>query len=104
MQDNLSLFGDEPEKPAEAEAGPTPIADWIVQRLREGLDARGLASMTERQRMIESAAGRPVESLRSLTYQEGLRVLAVLDQGEPDRRSSGTAWDDREEDTWIDRL
>lgn len=60
--------------------------------------------MTDRQQAIESAAGRAVESLRALTHEEALRVLSRLGQQPSGGRSSGSQWDNREEDTWIDRL
>ncbi|MFC6420993.1 hypothetical protein [Ornithinimicrobium tianjinense] len=61
--------------------------------------------MSQRQEAIESAAGRPVESLRSLTHQEGLKVLSVLGDGATvGGGAARSAWDDRDEDTWIDRL
>lgn len=59
--------------------------------------------MSDRRALIEEAAGRPVESLRALTHDEGLRVLAKLGDDAPVRRV-GSAWDERDEDTWIDRL
>jgi DNA polymerase-3 subunit epsilon len=60
--------------------------------------------MAERQQAIESAAGRAVDSLRSLTSEEALRVLSALGQQRTPGQDAGSAWDDREEDTWIDRL
>lgn len=102
MTDNLSLFGDEPTSD-KTSVEPMPIADWLVQRLRDALDARGMTSMEERQRVIESAAGRPVESLRGLTYQEGLRVLASFEKGSGGG-ARNSSWNDRDEDTWIDRM
>jgi DNA polymerase-3 subunit epsilon len=105
VSDDLSLFGDEPSPPsAETPAAPTPIADWQVDLLRKALDARGLTSMDDRQRAIESAAGRSVESLRALTHDEGLQVLSRLGQQSSAGPSTTSKWDDREEDTWIDRL
>lgn len=104
MSDELSLFGDEPTTP-EPVAQPTapPISDWQVDLLRKALDARGHTSMIERQIAIEAAAGREVPSLRALTQEEALSILNQFGQ-EPPKRSSGSAWDNREEDTWIDRL
>ena len=83
---------------------PPPVSDWQVDLLRKVLDARGLASMPERQAAIESAAGREVPSLRALTQEEALRILSQFGQEPPARSSTGSAWDDRDEDTWIDRL
>ena len=103
MPDDLSLFGNDESAvpPAQVNA---PIADWQVDLLRKALDARGLMAMADRQQAIQSAAGRKVESLRSLTQEEGMQVLSRLGQQAPAARSETSQWDDREEDTWIDRL
>ncbi|WP_156411471.1 hypothetical protein [Nocardioides sp. Soil805] len=104
MTDDLSLFGDGPAPLPEPVLAPVSIPDWQIELLRKALDSRGLTSMAERQQAIQSAAGRPVESLRALTHDEGLRVLSVLGQRPRRSASDGSAWDDRDEDTWIDRL
>lgn len=105
MPDELSLFGDDEPAPTPVNAVmPSAIADWQIDLLRKALDARGLTSMSERQQAIEAAAGRSVESLRALTQEEGLRVLSQLGRGHRAGRAKTSAWDDREEDTWIDRL
>ena len=105
MAGNLSLFGDdqpdEPVRPVPAEAS---IADWLVDAIREALTARGLVTMAERQQAIETVAGRPVESLRSLTRAEAMRALSELTPEPAPQSGSTSAWDGRDEDTWIDRL
>lgn len=103
MTEELSLFGDDPAPQPVEPPRVAPIADWQVELLRNALEARGLTSMAERRQVIESAAGRSVESLRSLTHDEGMQVLSRLGQ-QPSGRSATSQWDDREEDTWIDRL
>ncbi|WP_166139833.1 hypothetical protein [Nocardioides ochotonae] len=104
MNDELSLFGDEPTPDAPIAPAVTPIAEWQINLLRKALDARSLTTMSERQSVIEAAAGRSVESLRALTHDEGLQVLSRLGQAPVLGRASKSAWDDRDEDTWIDRL
>lgn len=105
MSDDPSLFGDdEPAIPPTQVSAPAPIADWQVDLLRKALDARGLTTMEARQQAIESAAGRKVTSLRSLTHDEGMQVLSRLGQQAAPARSTTSQWDDREGDTWIDRL
>jgi hypothetical protein len=102
---DLSLFGDEPlQEPVQPVPSNAPIADWLVNDIRAALDARGLTTMTERQQAIESAVERPVESLRSLTRAEALQVLTVLSSVSAAQPSPTSAWADRNEDTWIDRL
>lgn len=107
MVGDISLFGDDDEATSDLQATalpPAPITDWQVDLLRKALDARDLITMAERQRAIESAAGRSVESLRALTHEEALRVLSRLGQVPAPKSASGSAWDQRDEDTWIDRL
>ncbi|MFD1861254.1 hypothetical protein EHW97_05125 [Aeromicrobium camelliae] len=105
MTDDLSLFGDDPPPPTvESPPPPAPIADWQVDLLRKALDARGLTTMDERQQAIQAAAGRPVTSLRALSHDEAMTVLTRLGQTRTPNRSATSQWDDRDEDTWIDRL
>lgn len=101
---DLSLFGDEPAS-EQVQAAPVEarIADWLVDSLREALTARGLTTMGERQEAIEVAVGRPVDALRSLTRAEALQALSQLAALAQQTRST-SRWDDRDEDTWIDRL
>jgi len=102
---DLSLFGDDqPSTPVEPARIETPIPDRLVDQLKEALTARGLTTMAERQQAIEAAAERPVESLRSLTRAEALRVLERLNAEPAPQARSASAWDNRAEDTWIDRL
>lgn len=107
MTGELSLFGDEPPADPDLvrpESAKESIADWLVGDIRAALTARGLTTMTERQQAIEVAAGRPVDSLRSLTRAEALRVLSLLGSASAPTSSETSAWDDRDEETWIDRL
>jgi len=82
----------------------TPAANWQIDLLRKALDGQGLTTMTERQAAIESAIGRPVESLRAMTNDEAIRALSELGGSSSARSSAASAWDERDEDTWIDRL
>lgn len=110
MSGDLSLFGDDqpsddqPTAPVQPAGTDTSIPDWLVDQLKDALTARGLTTMTERQQAVEATAGRPVESLRSLTRSEALRVLERLNAESGPQTRSGSSWDDRDEDTWIDRL
>lgn len=107
MSADLSLFGNSEDdalaKSQPAASDVVPIAQWQIDLLRKALDARGLVSMENRQQAIEAAAGRPIVSLRALTHDEALSVLARLGPA-PERQRSGSSWDQRDEDTWIDRI
>jgi hypothetical protein len=96
-----SLFGD--DEPVEVpKPEPLLIAQWQVALLRKTLDARGLESMAERQALVERLVARPVPSLRALTSAEAIQLLAAISP--PSGSTAGPAWDNREEETWIDRL
>lgn len=71
--------------------------------LRKALDARGLTDQQARRSLIEQHVGRSLASLRELTSEEALQVITALGRKAPQNRT-GSQWDDREDDTWIDRL
>lgn len=98
------LFG-EPALPRPEPPRPDDrLPDWQVLDLRKSLDMLGLVSMPERQSVIEELTGRPVASLRDLTFAEARRVTEAFAARRTNATPSGSAWDDRDEDTWIDRL
>lgn len=103
MSEYGALFGHDSPEPV---APPVlPVSDSLVARLREKLDATGLTSMEDRRGFIEELAGRSVASLRDLTYAEARDLLASMPIRESSRKpQEGSAWDQREGDTWIDRL
>ena len=108
MFGDVDLFGDEVSEPAEESnphqrQAPAVAARWQIDLLRKGLDSRGVVDLAERQQVIEGVVGRPVESLKALTYDEALSVLKQFGESAPASRS-GSTWDERDEDTWIDRL
>ena len=108
MSDDFSLFDlpcDQPKKAAETRGAP--IRDEQVQHIREAFQSAGIDEQSERKALIESVASRPVASLRELLAVEASLVLGAirkLANAKPAQKSSGSAWDDREEDTWIDKL
>ena len=88
--------------------GPTqlPIRDDQVLAIRQAFASAGIESQDERQRIVQSTSIRPVSSLRELHAHEAHRVLQRIQQrlnAEP-RSEGASAWDLREEDTWIDKL
>jgi DNA polymerase-3 subunit epsilon len=103
MSDDAMLFGEPATVEASAPAREL-LPDWQVANLRKALDALGVDSMTERQALIEDLAGRPVAALRDLTFAEARQVSEALAARRRTEASTGSAWDNRDEDTWIDRL
>lgn len=97
-----------PPRSASSEPPPPPpsdaLADWQVAQLREALAGAGTHTMDGRQSLVEELVGRPVASLRGLTVSEARMLLEALTARKRAAGSTGTSWDNREEDTWIDRL
>lgn len=78
----------------------------MLANLRKALDDLGVTDMADRQSRVVEAAGRPVASLRDLTFTEARQVsekLAAQKRESSDSRPR-SSWDDREGDTWIDRM
>lgn len=106
MSDALFDFGS-PEETQQTTAPQQeiPIKDHQVQQIRQGLDAAGIIDQDERQSTIQSYVSRRVASLRDLHAHEAhviIQRLKQLQNATPAK--TGSAWDQREEDTWIDKL
>ena len=98
------LFG-EPDHDAVTPQSPQiddDIAEWQVQQIRTAFAARMTDDMCQRQQFIQSVTGRKVDRIRDLSRVEARRVLERL-PSQPSG-SSRSSWDDRDGETWIDRL
>jgi hypothetical protein len=103
------LFGDSEHNQSEARRRPDPdsqgLPAWQVDSLRAAFDKTGLTGQDERKKTVEQILGRTVAALRELTHAEAGQVRDALHAqmtAADDRGDS--AWDQRDEDTWIDRL
>lgn len=81
------------------------ITDQQVDSIREAFANARIMSMEERQEIIESCTVRSIANIRELQAREVRRVLKRIN----DRKNSkgpdtGSSWDNRDEDTWIDKL
>jgi hypothetical protein len=76
-----------------------------IQEIRAAFDGAGITEQANRKALIESVVLREVDSLRQLRSIDAQRILQRLrKQANPAPRFTGSAWDTREEDTWIDKL
>lgn len=87
------------------EPADPPITEDQIRAIREAFDAAEITSMVERKSIIESCTIRPVDTIRDVYAREAGRILRRIEQ----RRAAtapttGSAWDNRVEDTWIDKL
>ncbi|MDE8670822.1 hypothetical protein PY310_19815 [Pseudarthrobacter sp. H3Y2-7] len=102
MSDEPGLF-DIPSQPAPEALRDLPIRPEQVQQIRQAFDDAGIAEQEDRKDLINSVVIRDVASLRELHAVEVRRVLLAIEQ-RTKPKSTGSAWDNREEDTWIDKL
>lgn len=81
------------------------INDEQVATLRNAFHSAGMEDPDERADLVRSCVIRPISSLRDL-YPRDLRPILrrIEERSQVQQRSKGTAWDDREGDTWIDKL
>lgn len=102
-----ALFNLESETAPPPASAPAKIAKWQVDLLRDNFDSVGLSTMEERRELVQRIVGRNVSSLSELSMAEGYAVLRHLGDtptATPGRTSSESTWDNRDSDTWIDRL
>lgn len=84
---------------------PLPVRPEQIAEIRDAFDRAGITDQDQRKEIVESVAFRSVARLRDLQAVEAHRILKVIkgmQTSKPDRK--GSAWDNREEDTWIDKL
>lgn len=102
MSDSLFEL-DEPK--LTAQPGDIPIRDEQVQEIRDAFDDTGVTSQDDRKALIESVVFRHVETVRDLYAKEARRiVIRIRERAATPPRAAGSAWDTREEPTWIDKL
>lgn len=82
-----------------------PISEDQVSQLRAAFEAAGVSAMEDRRELIESCTIRPVASIRELLARDVRPILQRIQARTTTLPAGrGSAWDNREEDTWIDRL
>ncbi|MGM0931149.1 MAG: hypothetical protein ACQEXN_15790 [Actinomycetota bacterium] len=102
MSDSLFEF-DEPQQPVLPR--DIPIRPEQVEKIRSAFDAAGISSQEDRQALIESVVIRTVSTVRDLHAVEARRVIErIKERTDAGPKAAGSAWDTREEDTWIDKL
>lgn len=98
-----SLFEISGSSPSPNVLAPLPIKPEQIQEIRDAFEKAGVVSQDDRKALIESVVIGEVASLRELKAVDARRILLRIN-GLHSPTSTGSAWDNREEDTWIDKL
>ncbi|TFB67197.1 hypothetical protein E3N86_00030 [Cryobacterium sp. Hz7] len=105
MNDLLPIFDDGPSQP---ESAPLTQALSESQRdaLRKSFAQLGILDARGQFAMVEELTGERITSVQELAAHHAQALIHRLDDrvASIGRRSTGNAWADREEDTWIDKL
>lgn len=104
--EDLGLFEVHPPDRPQSDSRPEqPITETQVEALRNAFTSAGIDSMDERKAIIESCTIREVANIRELYAKDVRPILRRIEERQNSKGPViGSAWDNREEDTWIDRL
>ena len=81
------------------------ISEQQVVSIREAFTSAGIHTMHERQDLIQSCIVRPVGNIRELYARDVRRILKrIQERTRAAVVHNGSAWDNRDEETWIDKL
>ena len=81
------------------------ISEQQVVSIKEAFTSAGIQTMQARQELIQSCVVRPVGNIRELYARDVRRILKrIQERTRTPVVDNGSAWDNRDEDTWIDKL
>lgn len=102
----LSIF-DEPTEPQREVTDP-PKQMYQSQRteIRQLFGELGVTGAREQFTLVEETIGVRLNSVADLSAADAQRLIPRLQSRvqASARRNTGNSWDDRDEDTWIDKL
>lgn len=85
-----------------------PISEEEIEKIRSAFANANIIDQEKRQHFIQSTLGREISSLSAVLSHEVPRIIYGLNDiifaAKSSTANERSAWDDREEDTWIDKL
>lgn len=86
--------------------------DWIsteeISKIRSAFTKAGINDQEKRQDFVQRTLGREISSLREVLGHEVPRVIYgihdIIFAAKSSAGNERSAWDERDEDTWIDKL
>lgn len=106
VEDNqFSLFDLDPEEPQQAPAVEKPISADQITQLKQAFAAHGFIDSLVQEEIVRSCVIRPISSPEHLLSRDVRPILRRIEERAASRGpSTGSDWDNRQEDTWIDKL
>lgn len=101
----LSLFDDQ-SQPEEARSTPVMMSDSQRTAIRALFQALGITSAREQFDQVAEMTGKRIAAVGELDARTANTLISLMKArvNGLGRSSTGNSWDDRQEDTWIDRL
>jgi hypothetical protein len=102
----LSLFGDDPESQEPETQSEPPMTDLQRGSIRELFRHLGIADAKSQFESVRDFTGHSISSVQDLSRERANTLLKQLEAraSMTKNASTGNAWADRTEDTWLDKL
>lgn len=106
MGDLLSVFDDKGDDTEPTSVRPLPMTDSQRSEIRDLFARLDVATAALQFEATAELTGVRINSVGELDAATAHRLIGALKRRvvSSGRVASGNSWDDREEDTWIDRL
>lgn len=105
QHDEPGLFDLPDQTPDPIEHHEALVTDAQVATIRRAFDDTGITSMDERQELIRTCTVRPITNIREIYVRDVRQVLKRIEDWKTYTGPTvGSSWDNREEETWIDKL
>lgn len=106
MSDLLSVFDDKDDHAEPTSARPLPMTDGQRSEIRELFTRLDVSTAALQFEVTAELTGTRISSVGELDAATAHRLIGALKRRvvSSGRVITGNSWDDREEDTWIDRL
>ena len=106
MDGLLPLFSDEESADSEPEPVTKSLTSSQREALRKAFVRLGVLSAREQFAIVAELTGQRIKSVQDLQESHAQTLIHRLEEkaNSIGRQNTGNAWNDREEDTWIDKL
>jgi hypothetical protein len=106
MSNLLPLFDSDAPEPTSATILPAPMSPSQRDAIRKAFGQLGITDVRGQFAMVKEMTGQEIGSVQQLESRHAQTLIYRLTDkiNTSGRKNTGNAWDDREEDTWIDKL